>query len=621
MKEYARLTRMRGVRQWLVLLLVAACLFGTQASAQTGSDFLPVDEAFAPSAAQTADGDIAVTWQIADTYYLYRHAFEFALVDAGTANAGEARIPDGEKHTDEFFGPVETYRDSVRAVVPVENAGALSNDARIRVTYQGCADAGLCYPPQTKTLDISPAPAASAEPAASELAEPSNSSANEDGFLTQQDDLAGRLANAGTLSTLGLFFVFGLLLAFTPCILPMIPILSGLIVGANAPPRRAFVLSLAYVLAMALAYTVFGVIAGYFGANLQAALQMPAVLIPFAAVFVLLALAAFGVFELQMPGPIRSRLGGIGTRRGGLAGAAIMGFFSALIAGPCLAPPLVGALLYISSSGDMLLGGAALFLLGLGMGVPLIAIGVFGARIMPRAGAWMREARVASGVVLLLVALWLLSRILPANVALAGWGLIALAYASYLSTLATSGRAGTTVKRALVFAILIYAGAALTGVLVGGGTATRPLAGLAVAGNGGTGPARGAANSESPFTRVANLEQLQAALDSARANGRPAVVDFYADWCVECVEMEHGLFAEPAVREALSEVAALQVDVTDYDATDRALMRGLDVYGPPTVLFYRADGSEAADQRLIGTIEPAGFIRRIERLDAMGDNA
>jgi len=594
---------------WLALVLIVCVLGLASTLAQAANDFLPVDEAFAPSAARTADGDIAITWQIADTYYLYRHAFDFELADGDVSNLGDPQIPDGEKHADEFFGPVETYRDSVRVVVPLEGDTPLADDARLSVTYQGCADAGLCYPPQTKTLDISPTRSGENTPAESGITDDSG------GFLTQQDDLAGRLASAGTLPTLGLFFVFGLLLTFTPCILPMIPILSGLIVGAQATPARAFTLSLAYVLAMAAAYTVFGVIAGYFGANLQAALQMPAVLIPFAVVFVVLALAAFGVFQLQMPAPIRQRASAIGARRGGIVGASLMGFFSALIAGPCLAPPLVGALLYISSSGDMLLGGAALFMLGLGMGVPLIAIGVFGARVMPHAGAWMNEFRVASGVVLLMVALWLLSRILPANATLAGWGLIALGYASYLSTLATRTRAATAVKRAVVFAVFVYAGAAMLGVFAGGGSALRPLAGLSATSAVDPGAA---GERDSPFTRVSNLDQLRAALDNARANGRPAVVDFYADWCVECVEMEHGLFADPDVRDALSDVAALQVDVTDYDAADRALMRELNVFGPPTVLFYRPNGNEAEDQRLIGKIDAAGFIARIQRLDTKG---
>lgn len=598
------------------LMLFLLCLLALTSLQAAGQDeFLPVEQAFAPTATRSADGDIVVTWQIADRYYLYRHACDFELTDGGEVTLGAPQIPPGEKHNDEFFGEVESYRDSVRVRLPVNNAAALGDEAHIRVTYQGCADAGLCYPPQTVDLDPGAMPDSAANtPDKSAASPPSASNANS-GFLSQQDDLAGRLASADTLSTLGLFFVVGLLLAFTPCILPMIPILSGLIVGANATPRRAFALSLAYVLAMALAYAVFGVIAGYFGTNLQAALQMPAVLIPFAAVFALLALAAFGVFELQMPGAVRSRLGSLGTRRGGLAGAAIMGFFSALIAGPCLAPPLVGALLYISSSGDMVLGGAALFLLGLGMGVPLIIIGVFGARLLPRAGAWMNEARVASGVVLLLVAWWLLSRIMPAEVTLAGWGVFALAYGSYLSTLVTVTRAGMTIRRVLVFALYLYAGVALVGAAVGGGNPLRPLAGLTAASTN----ASSSKSVASSFTRVAGLAELRAALDEARNAGRPAVVDIYADWCVECVQMEHGLFADPAVRDTLAQTAALQVDVTDYDADDRALMKAFGVFGPPTVLFFHADGDEAANQRLIGNTDPASFIDRINRLTPSAD--
>ena len=317
---------------WLALVLIVCVLGLASTLAQAANDFLPVDEAFAPSAARTADGDIAITWQIADTYYLYRHAFDFELVDAGPSTLGEARIPDGEKHTDEFFGPVETYRDSVRVVLPIADDTPLANDARIRVTYQGCADAGLCYPPQTKTLTIDAAPAGDTSPTNETAAADSDN-----GFLTQQDDLAGRLAGAGTLPTLGLFFLFGLLLAFTPCILPMIPILSGLIVGAQATPARAFTLSLAYVLAMAAAYTVFGVIAGYFGANLQAALQRPWVLWPFAGLFILLGTASFGWFDFQMPGRWQGALSRLGQGQRGLVGAAVLGFAAALIAGPCLA--------------------------------------------------------------------------------------------------------------------------------------------------------------------------------------------------------------------------------------------------------------------------------------------
>ncbi|MES1925795.1 protein-disulfide reductase DsbD [Salinisphaera sp. T31B1] len=562
------------------------------AAAHAAEQPLAVDQAFSAAATSAANDSVQVSWTIADGYYLYRHGFDFELTDAPGHTIGAIRLPDGARHTDEFFGEVETYRDRVTAVIDIEGDTPLPDTARLKVSYQGCADMGLCYPPQTRTLGIA-----------------SESATTTAGPVAQQDALAARLAGAHTIATLALFFGLGVLLAFTPCILPMIPILSGLIVGAGAGPGRALKLSLAYVVAMACAYAVFGVIAGAFGANLQAALQMPAVVIVFAAVFVALALAAFGAFELQMPSAIQQRVGRVGQGRGGLTGAAVMGFFSALIAGPCLAPPLVGALLYISSSGDVLLGASALFMLGLGMGMPLLLIGTFGARLLPRAGRWMDQIRIFFGVVLAGVALWLVSRILDPEISLALWGLLALGYGAYLSI--DSGgpaviRAG---RRALVFLLLIYAGCALVGASVGGGRPISPLAGL------GASPSNmGASAEQSPFTRVDDLAELKTALADAAQRGRPAIVDFYADWCVECVQMEHSTFADSAVRAELAEMTALQVDVTDYDAADRALLRAVSVYGPPTMLFYRADGREAADRRVIGAIDAPGLLAHLEAL-------
>lgn len=585
-----------GIRALLfgVLALVWAC------SAQANSHVLPVDSAFSPSARQVDAHHVAVTWQIADGYYLYRHAFSFSFSGADAPTAGKPTIPDGNRHTDEFFGPVETYRHSVRALVPIAGSASLPEGARITVTYQGCADAGLCYPPQTRTLTIAPA----ATGATSSVASDAVSSA----AASPQDMLAHRLAGTDTLSTLLLFFGLGILLTFTPCILPMIPILSALVVGSGARPARAFGLSSAYVLAMALAYTVFGVIAGYFGANIQAALQMPAILLPFAGLFVVLALASFGLVPVHMPGAWRHHLGHIGTRRGGMIGAALMGFSSALIAGPCLAPPLVGALLYISSSGDTLLGGAALFMLGLGMGIPLILIATFGAGLLPRTGPWMHQVRIFFGVVLLGVALWLAARLADPVVALAGWGLLALGYGAYLSTRNAASAPVRACQRAAVFLLWIYAGCALVGVGTGQGRPARPLAGLAGPGT----DMAGQADTATAFTRVHTLDQLNAALAAAARRQQPAVVDFYADWCVDCVRMQHTVFAKPAVRSALSDIAAIQVDVTAYNNASRKLMHRFGVFGPPAMLFYRADGQEARDHRLVGLVDAKGFIRQLK---------
>lgn len=570
-------------------------------------DFLPVDEAFQPSVTRAGDGELAVAWEIAPDYYLYRHAFDFELVDAGGAELGTPGIPEGEKHQDEFFGEVETYRDRVVATLPV--TGTLPDNARLRIGYQGCADAGLCYPPQTRLLTLD---------GSGPAADGTGTDAAPDDFVAEQDRLAARLAG-GDLGWIALSFLgLGVLLAFTPCVLPMLPILSGLIVGAHAGRGgaragawRGLSLSVAYVVAMAAAYTVFGILAGLAGANLQAAMQSPWVLVPFALVFVALALAMFGVYNMQLPAAWQSRLSEIGRGDGrrGLLGAAALGFLSALIVGPCLAPPLAGALLYIGSSGDPVLGGLALFALGLGMGLPLIVLGTVGGGMLPRPGPWMDQVRVFFGVVLIGVALWLLGRVLPGPAILALWAVLLAAYGVHLGALQRRTRtaAGDLGQAAGVLG-LIYAAILLVGAASGAHDPLRPLQRLAA------GPeAAGTEADRSALRRVANADELDAALAAAARAGRPAVVDFYADWCVECVHMERTVFGQPEVHEALADVAALQVDVTDYDAADRALMREFGVIGPPTILFFGADGDERRNHRLVGEVDAAGFVAHLER--------
>ena len=602
-------------RLWIALVMLASGLLAGTASADDG--FLAVDRAFQPAARRVDAAHVVVTWKIAEGYYLYRHALKFSLVDAGKARVGAVELPAGDRHRDEFFGKVETYRRALRAIVAIRGGDQPAEAAKIKITYQGCADAGLCYPPQTRVLKINPIAAGGPDPsAAPTAATPVRTAAHQ----APQGALAERLAGAGWASTLALFFGLGVLLAFTPCILPMIPIVAALVVGSRASPARALGLSSAYVLAMAVAYTVFGVVAASFGANIQAALQTPAVLLGFAGVFVLLALASFGLFEIAVPGAWQERLARYGRGRGGFLGAGLMGFFAALIAGPCLAPPLVGALLYISTTGDAALGGAALFVLGLGMGLPLIAIAMFGARVLPRAGAWMDQLRILSGVVLLGVALWLATRLADPGLALAGWGLLALIYGAYLSTLDTQApkHAGArTLVRFAVFALWLYAGCAGVGVSIGDGRPARPLAGLRAA----TVVTSSDAAHASPFTRISDLHALKPALAVAARAGRPAVVDFYADWCVECVRMKHTVFARSDVRAALAGVTAIQIDVTDYDAADRRLLRAFGVFGPPAILFFHANGGEARGQRVVGAMNAVGFLDRLRRINISGASA
>jgi len=599
----------------VALLLVLASL---SASAQS-EDFLPVSEAFQPSISR--DGQtVTVHWQITEGYYLYRHALGF---ETGTDNAiGEPRIPDGDKHTDEFFGEVETYRERLDVEVPI--ADAARAPATITVTYQGCADLGLCYPPQTQLLDVPPAATGTASNIASDAgsangAAQSSQAAAPDTAVSEQDRIAGVLDDASITWVLLSFLGLGVLLAFTPCVLPMIPILSGLIVGHGdkATAGRGFVLSTAYVLAMALAYTVFGVLAGLFGANLQALLQSPWTLVPFALVFAALSLSMFGYYELQMPSSWQTRLDRIGRgREGDIVGAAVIGFVSALIVGPCLAPPLAGALLYIGASGDAVLGGLALFALGLGMGLPLIALGTLGGGILPRSGAWMIQIKHLFGVILLGVAVWLLARILPGPLVLALWAILLLSYGVQLGALRATSVQSTAPMRLMQSAgllLIIYAVVLVLGAASGSERPLRPLDRLAL-GTIGAGDSASNAALDSPFTRVADQAELDAALAAAARASRPAVVDFYADWCVECVQMEHTVFADPAVRAALDEITALQVDVTDYNAADRALLKDMGVFGPPTIVFYDVDGNEVRSQRVVGTVEAQGFIQQLQTL-------
>ena len=582
-----------------LMALVGCLLLG--ASAQAGifdgnppGNFLPVEEAFVPGVT-VDDGELNVRWRIADGYYLYKHALKFELPGNSSATLGEPQIPAGEKHVDEFFGEVETYRQQLTVTLPV-SGGPLPQ--AIEVVYQGCADAGLCYPPQTRLLDLGTGGASAV--ATKVTAEP---------FVAEQDQLAGLLGSGDLVWTLLSFLGLGVLLAFTPCILPMIPILSGIIVGRgqSISAWRGFSLSSVYVLAMALAYTVFGVLAGLFGGNLQAALQSPWVLVPFALLFVLLALAMFGVYQLQVPSALQTRLNAMGqSSGGGLTGAALMGFAAALIVGPCLAPPLAGALLYIGSSGDAVLGGAALFTLGIGMGLPLIVLGTAGAGVLPKAGPWMDQIKVFFGVILVGVAIWLLTRILPGPAVLALWAILLAGYGIHLGALEPAKDNAARLAKSAGVLGLIYATILLLGAAMGSGDPLRPLASFATA-------TPGAQSEASVFQRVKSSDELLAALESAAAQKRPAIVDFYADWCVECVHMERKVFTNTQVRQALQSVTALQIDVTDYNAEDRALLKQLGVIGPPTILFFDTQGEELKNHRLIGEVDAAGFVQHLQR--------
>lgn len=566
--------------------------------------FLPVDEAFRiqPGEIVVADGATALKlrWDIADGYYLYRHRFEFTVTEPAGLSLGEVELPEGKHKIDEYFGEIQAYYHGVEARLPMLSA-PIPDRIRVSVRYQGCADKGLCYPPQNREIDFELAATDDASLSFDESKAPTSQDRQ-----PEQDRLAGLIGGGNWLSIIGQFYLLGLLLAFTPCVLPMVPILSGVIVGLDKQRSAglAFMLSLSYVLAMAFAYALFGAIAGLFGHNLQAAMQAPAVLISFSALFVALSLSMFGVYKLQLPSSLQTRLSEISSKQKGgtLIGAALMGFFAALIVGPCVAPPLAGALLYIGQTGDPVGGGMALFSMGLGMGTPLLALGTLEGRFLPKAGAWMTRINHLFGFLLLGVAVWLLSRIASPLLIMLMWGALTLGLGVYLGALSRSERTGwqqleqTVGLLALVYGVLILVGASL-----GGTDPLRPLV--------HTKTGSQALHAGVQFNRIKSHADLQAALASS---DKPVMLDFYADWCVACKDMESKVFTDPAVANLMSQMHLLQADVTANDATDQALMRRLGVIGPPTMIFYQ-NGTEHTTSRLVGELTASDFAAHLRR--------
>ncbi|MFN2169333.1 MAG: protein-disulfide reductase DsbD, partial [Anaerolineae bacterium] len=508
-----------------------------------GPEFLPVDEAFQLTVDVGTDGAVLARWEMPDGYYLYRHRFGFATrVSADDPSSpvrlGEPEIPPGKKKIDDYFGEVEVYYHEAQARVPVA-AGA--GRVEVGVSYQGCADAGLCYPPETRWVSLNlAAPGGGASVAAASKSPAGNAAVPR----TEERELASLLAEGGLLTALLLFFLGGVGLAFTPCVLPMVPILSSIIVGQSGDitRRRAFTLSLAYVLGMAMTYAVVGTLVGLFGAglNLQAGLQSPPVLVFFAAVFVALSLSMFGFYELQLPARWQNGLNALGNRVGGgkHLSVLVMGALSALVVSPCVSAPLAGALIYISTTGDAVLGGSALLALGLGMGVPLLIIGSSGGQLLPRAGAWMDAVKAVFGVLLLAVAVWLLERVIPPALTLALWAALAVGSGVYLGALDFSARQGWgQLWKAVGSLSFIYGVLLLIGAASGADDPLRPLARL---GASTASPVEHQA--EAAWRPVKTLADLQRELEAAASDGRPAMLDLYADWCISCKVMERSVF-------------------------------------------------------------------------------
>lgn len=603
-------------------LLALMTLCGSFAgAAQAASPPLQPEDAFSLTVAPPDDGRRSLSWRIADGYYLYRGRFEAEAQD-GTPIPLD--LPEGERHDDPYFGLEQVYRGEVTARIPAQ-------DAPVTLTWQGCQQDGICYAPQMARLDPDgtlspltagggppPADAAGAfRPADGAAWSPGGAaqdpvSASADLKLAQDGGMVEGLALRGGNSFVILGFLgFGLLLAFTPCVLPMVPIVAGMLAGRGErlTARRGLVLTGAYVLAMASAFGTLGVAAAWSGANLQMVLQSPWALGVVAVLFVALALSMFGFYELQMPAGLQRRFAGAGGPRGSVSGAAGLGFTSALIVGPCVTAPLAGSLIYIARTGDVMLGAAALFALGLGQGLPLLAVGAFGPQILPRSGIWMQHVRQAFGVIFLGFAVWLAGRVLPGPATLALWAALLVTAGVFLGALdrlEKESPAHVRLSAALGIA-LVFAGVMQGfGAALGADDPWRPLAPMARAAN----PAGEAA--ELRFAQVTTGAQLDQALASSA--GQPALIYVTADWCVTCRAIERGPLADPAIIAALSEMAPIKVDVSDFNAEAQALMARLAAAGPPTMVFLNAARAEPPHSRLIGDVRPGDMLDSIEKL-------
>ncbi len=584
-------------------------------------DLLPAEQAYRFSAQVLDPETLILHWDIAEGTFLYQENLQLFLENAEGVQLGAYTLPPAQVKADTVrpdgeIGEVAIYHGSLDVQVPLLRTDPAPQTIDLVAKYQGCAERGVCYPPQTARvrLKLPAATSSPAQPAASgpavNTSQAAPSASTPQPPRSETDRIAATLAQGNFWTAVGLFFLSGLLLAFTPCVFPMIPILSGIIAGQGEglTTFKAFWMSLVYVLSMSLTYALVGLLAGFGGANLQVDFQTPWIISLFALVFVALALSMFGFYDLQLPSSLQSKLSTWSSRQqgGNLLGVGIMGVLSALIVGPCVAPPLAGALLFIGQSGDAWLGFSALFALGLGMGAPLLVIGTSAGKLLPKAGPWMNAVKAVFGVGLLAVAIVLLERILPPALAMALWAALLIVSAVYLGvgqSLPPEASGWQKFWKGLGLLALTYGILMLIGAAAGGKDTVQPLRGLGF--SSGTAAHRETAR----FQRIKTTRDLDRALAEAKRQGKPVLLDFYADWCVSCKEMERYTFSDPEVAAEMQRFLLLQADVTANDAEDQALLQGrFGLPGPPAILFFDAQGRELRDRRAVGFLSKDEFL-------------
>ena len=584
--------------------------FGALASA--GQDeFPPPDEVFFPDVLPIDGNNVELIIRIEPGFYIYKNKISVTAL-GDTARAGKLELPKGKLKTDEFFGEQEVYYDEVIGRVAIARATPDAMDLDIQVEYQGCADGGLCYLPQTKVFNVS-LPQATATMDLSSLP-----SADEP--VSEQARLARIISDSPIWAAAGVFFVLGLGLAFTPCVLPMVPILSGIIAGEgeDVSAMRGFTLAFTYVMGMALVYTAAGVASAAAGMQLQALFNQPWILILFASLFVLLSLAMFGVYDLQMPSGIQSKMATIsGNQKSGtVIGAFVMGALSALVVTACVAPALIAALTVMAQSKDMVRGGAALFAMSLGMGAPLLAVGAAQGKLLPKAGPWMVAIKGAFGFMMLGLAIWMLGRILPGSITMALWAaLIFMAgvFMGGLTTLTTESGVAHKLGKGFGLLAILYGLVLFVGSLSGGTNPLKPLASI----NFATGGIAIEKDEHLQFTRIKTVDDFDRELAAANAAGKSVMLDFYADWCISCIEMEEYTFIKPDVQAALADTVTLQADVTKADEQDRELLQRFGSFGPPTIVFFTVDGEHRKAYDVVGFMKAEEFAAHVRKALAL----